>query len=196
MGFRRFSPVMFLFTGLMTGALLIAFALVVNMDWIVASLAIGTGLIIIVLMVVLFWLIASQYPRGAKRSSFYSWLFLGSRTREWSPWYSVRADSAWNWELDDMSMAKDLEVHEQALYYSRPPDLAHLDEAKKGMERRRRIEKVEVDEGERKYGKGVLKCPQCDTPFVFDSDQKHCHGCGTKLHDGKKLLFETKVEVN
>jgi len=29
-----------------------------------------------------------------------------------------------------------------------------------------------------------LKCPQCETPYVFDKDNPICKRCGTKLHDG------------
>jgi uncharacterized protein (DUF983 family) len=61
---------------------------------------------------------------------------------------------------------------------------------KERVKRIREFQSVEkVEPGEKRYGEGVIKCPQCGTAYVFDADNKQCQACGTRLHDGKRFII-------
>lgn len=78
-------------------------------------------------------------------------------------------------------------AYEESLYYSKPEALLDLGEARNELNARRRIELPKTDPSKSRLAEGVLQCPQCDTPYVFDKSSPICARCGTRLHHGVRL---------
>jgi predicted nucleic acid-binding Zn ribbon protein len=129
-----------------------------------------------------------------KHSAKWGWLLFGRRRMHYgSPWESrISRELA---SRDARMIAEEQMKYESTLYHQKAEELLDARMAKKKVRKMRERQKLDVKpKGKKKYGKDVLFCPQCETPFVFDTTNKSCVVCSTKLHDGKNLLFEPKKE--
>ncbi len=113
----------------------------------------------------------------------WGWLMFGrKRTFSGNPWQSrVQRELT---HMDAHEAVEEQMAYEEALYHRRPEALIDVRETREELKARRRVELPKIDPGKIILAEGVLKCPQCDTPYAFDKDNPICVKCGTRLHSG------------
>ena len=125
----------------------------------------------------LFFLIAYKMPAR------FGWLFGGRRRRfSGTPWQSRVGRELTH--MDARMAAEEEAEYEEARYHEKPEDLKDMRQVREKIKDRRNIDLPKQSEKESQIAADVLKCPQCDVPYVFDKDNPICKRCGTKLHDG------------
>jgi len=116
--------------------------------------------------------------------SEWGWLMFGRRRMVMgSPWESrVRRDMA---AYDARKTAEEHHEYISKVEHKRSAELTDLRKAREQIKERHVVRTKTKDSNElERYGEGVRFCPSCQTPYVFDADNKQCVACGHYLHDG------------
>jgi len=171
--YREKRKILRVYTALMVLILVIAAAIAILQN---PPLHFYASFAILACILTLFFLISYSDPAA------YGWLMFGrGRAFSGSPWQSRVSRELTH--MDAAHAAEEQMRYEEAMYHEKPDGLIDLRGTREELRAKRKIELPRP--GEPKLAEGVLKCPQCDTPYVFDRDNPVCVKCGTRLHRGE-----------